>query len=217
MLVSSIFFIFWSLFGEDFHFDEHIFQLGWNHQHPKKNTEYSKLFGWPELWWAWFASPQPSTILPEVSCCLNDGWKVICIPCDPSMVFLPRFDRTWLIFYIFFMVNVGKYTSPMVPMGMGMLLGASQQRDCQATRCVEIFHPKVMGVDNRWSFCSNYSDLTPEGSWGMRKGIPLIWGKSRLVKYFDLARKFMQLIQHSPWRNSFCFVIILQGRGSFAD
>ena len=40
-------------------------------------------------------------------------------------------------------------------------------------------------------FWSNYSDLTrPHPKWWFSKGIPLISGKSRLVKYYNLARVF---------------------------
>ena len=36
---------------------------------------------------------------------------------------------------------------------------------------------------------SNYSDLTrPHPKWWFSKGIPIISGKSRLVKYYNLAR-----------------------------
>ncbi len=41
----------------------------------------------------------------------------------------------------------------------------------------------------KWFFCSNYSDLTrPHPKWWFSKGNPLISGKSRLVKYYNLAR-----------------------------
>ena len=37
---------------------------------------------------------------------------------------------------------------------------------------------------------SNYSDLTrPHPKWWFSKGIPLTSGKSRLVKYYNLARR----------------------------
>ena len=40
-------------------------------------------------------------------------------------------------------------------------------------------------------FWSNYSDLTrPHPKWWFSKGNPLISGKSRLVKYYNLARWF---------------------------
>ena len=40
-------------------------------------------------------------------------------------------------------------------------------------------------------FWSNYSDLTrPHPKWWFSKGNPLISGKSRLVKYYNLARLF---------------------------
>ena len=43
-----------------------------------------------------------------------------------------------------------------------------------------------VGVDGIWS---NYSDLTrPHPKWWFSKGNPLISGKSRLVKYYNLAR-----------------------------
>ena len=42
---------------------------------------------------------------------------------------------------------------------------------------------------------SNYSDLTrPHPNWWSRKGNPLISGKSRLVKYYDLAR-YIEMVQ----------------------
>ena len=41
-------------------------------------------------------------------------------------------------------------------------------------------------------FWSNYSDLTrPHPKWWFSKGNPLISGKSRLVKYYNLARFFV--------------------------
>ena len=44
---------------------------------------------------------------------------------------------------------------------------------------------------------SNYSDLArPHPKWWFSKGNPLISGKSRLVKYNNLARS------HGPWRSS---------------
>ena len=53
--------------------------------------------------------------------------------------------------------------------------------------------PQVLGLSNvhiKPIFWSNYSDLTwpifPK--WWFSKGIPLISGKSRLVKYYNLAR-----------------------------
>ncbi len=43
---------------------------------------------------------------------------------------------------------------------------------------------------------SNYSDLTrPHPKWWFSKGNPLISGKSRLVKYYNLARKSGEMIQ----------------------
>ena len=52
------------------------------------------------------------------------------------------------------------------------------------------------GEENRAVICdsprfaaSNYSDLTrPHPKWWFSKGNPLISGKSRLVKYYNLAR-----------------------------
>ena len=47
------------------------------------------------------------------------------------------------------------------------------------------------------SFWSNYSDLTrPHPKWWFTKGIPLISGKSRLVKYYNLARKICLCSPH---------------------
>ena len=44
---------------------------------------------------------------------------------------------------------------------------------------------------------SNYSDLTrPHPKWWFSKGIPLISRKSRLVKYYNLARKIMRWWVH---------------------
>ena len=44
---------------------------------------------------------------------------------------------------------------------------------------------------NHQYFWSNYSDLTrPHPKWWFSKGNPLISGKSRLVKYYNLARIF---------------------------
>ena len=44
---------------------------------------------------------------------------------------------------------------------------------------------------------SNYSDLTrPHPKWWFRKGHPLISGKSRLVKYYNLARYIRFLYVH---------------------
>ncbi len=46
-------------------------------------------------------------------------------------------------------------------------------------------------------FWSNYSDLTrPHPKWWFSKGNPLISGKSRLVKYYNLARIFLDLPHH---------------------
>ena len=43
------------------------------------------------------------------------------------------------------------------------------------------------------SIWSNYSDLTrPHPKWWFSKGNPLISGKSRLVKYYNLARSMSQ-------------------------
>ena len=53
-----------------------------------------------------------------------------------------------------------------------------------ASTYVLIFSEKI------WS---NYSDLTqPHPKWWFTKGNPLISGKSRLVKYYNLARKMIQ-------------------------
>ena len=44
-------------------------------------------------------------------------------------------------------------------------------------------------------FWSNYSDLTrPHPKWWFSKGNPLISGKSRLVKYYNLVRLFFQKV-----------------------
>ena len=44
---------------------------------------------------------------------------------------------------------------------------------------------------------SNYSDLTrPHPKWWFSKGNPLISGKSRLVKYYNLAR-YIDLYTHT--------------------
>ncbi len=46
-----------------------------------------------------------------------------------------------------------------------------------------------LGYVHIWSIWSNYSDLTrPHPKWWFSKGNPLISGKSRLVKYYNLAR-----------------------------
>ncbi len=45
------------------------------------------------------------------------------------------------------------------------------------------------------SFWSNYSDLTrPHPKWWFSKGNPLISGKSRLVKYYNLARNLCRFM-----------------------
>ena len=45
---------------------------------------------------------------------------------------------------------------------------------------------------------SNYSDLTrPHPKWWFSKGNPLISGKSRLVKYYNLARLILLMVQKS--------------------
>ena len=58
-----------------------------------------------------------------------------------------------------------------------------------------------MGVSQKYgpiSIWSNYSDLTrPHPNWWLSKGNPLIWGKPRLVKYYNLARSLWTII--SPW------------------
>ena len=47
----------------------------------------------------------------------------------------------------------------------------------------------MKGVNKKSLFWSNYSDLTrPHPKWWFSKGIPLISGKSRLVKYYNLAK-----------------------------
>ncbi len=47
---------------------------------------------------------------------------------------------------------------------------------------------------------SNYSDLTrPHPKWWFSKGIPLISGKSRLVKYYNLARYIVTRISFWEW------------------
>ena len=57
-------------------------------------------------------------------------------------------------------------------------------QDSRMIWCLMIFEQ----VDNQ-IFWSNYSDLTrPHPKWWFSKGIPLISGKSRLVKYYNLAR-----------------------------
>ena len=47
---------------------------------------------------------------------------------------------------------------------------------------------------------SNYSDLTrPHPKWWFSKGNPLISGKPRLVKYYNLARSTVRRLQSQPW------------------
>ena len=49
MVVSFIFFIFIPKIGEDFQFDEHIFQMGWfNHQPVKLTADLHLKNGWLE-------------------------------------------------------------------------------------------------------------------------------------------------------------------------
>ena len=46
-------------------------------------------------------------------------------------------------------------------------------------------------MSENYSIWSNYSDLTrPHPKWWFSKGNPLISGKSRLVKYYNLARLY---------------------------
>ena len=50
-------------------------------------------------------------------------------------------------------------------------------------------HPRKALIQVWELICSNYSDLTrPHPKWWFSKGNPFISGKSRLVKYYNLAR-----------------------------
>ena len=63
----------------------------------------------------------------------------------------------------------------------------------------------------KWNIWSNYSDLTrPHPKWWFSKGNPLISGKPRLVKYYNLARNIQggqrkavtlpETNSKSPWK-----------------
>ncbi len=57
---------------------------------------------------------------------------------------------------------------------------------CRKLAAAGRFSSRSTRVDPSWS---NYSDLTrPHPKWWFSKGTPLISGKSRLVKYYNLAR-----------------------------
>ena len=65
--------------------------------------------------------------------------------------------------------------------------------------CIYLENPKMMVVIDTlvvtyiWS---NYSDLTrPHPKWWFSNGIPLISGKSELVKYYNLARYIERVMQ----------------------
>ena len=63
------------------------------------------------------------------------------------------------------------------------------------------FIPPVVGLGiSEPSTWSNYSDLTrPHPKWWFSKGNPLISGKPRLVKYYNLARSTVRRLQSQPW------------------
>ena len=68
----------------------------------------------------------------------------------------------------------------------------SESRWCLTADELGFFAMWVMSLWLILWFWSNYSDLTrPHPKWWFSKGIPLISGKSRLVKYFNLARWFI--------------------------
>ena len=53
---------------------------------------------------------------------------------------------------------------------------------------------KILPLTSEATVWSNYSDLTrPHPKWWFSKGNPLISGKSRLVKYYNLARTVQTL------------------------
>ena len=56
-------------------------------------------------------------------------------------------------------------------------------------RCGPVAVTKRCGIRSIWS---NYNDLTrPHPEWWFSKGNPLISGKARLVKYYNLARSMI--------------------------
>ncbi len=69
---------------------------------------------------------------------------------------------------------------------------------CAAQWCKARMERKGFRIGFRYvygSFWSNYSDLTrPHPKWWFSKGNPLISGKSRLVKYYNLPRSFSQIV-----------------------
>ena len=107
--------------------------------------------------------------------------------------------HVWYIFLQlvdFFMVNVGKYTSPMDGMGFYPknldLLRPPGAPGFIAAKKMSFFSccSAFACLGNLPYIWSNYSDLTRPISpkWWFSKGNPLISGKSRLVKYYNLAR-----------------------------
>ena len=61
------------------------------------------------------------------------------------------------------------------------------------------------GLENKLGIkvWSNYSDLTrPHLKWWFSKGNPLISGKSRLVKYYNLASKVVDLAPKNMFVNN---------------
>ena len=84
--------------------------------------------------------------------------------------------------------------SKLVVLGMGKippLIGILIMGPYKPLRTwVDEFIPYYMEI-----IWSNYSDLTrPHSKWWFSKGNPLISGKSRLVKYYNLARRFIGFI-----------------------
>ena len=62
----------------------------------------------------------------------------------------------------------------------------------------------------RWPIWSNYSDLTrPHPKWWFSKGNPLISGKPRLVKYYNLARPIRAKTQFCSTSSSHHLLCIL--------
>ena len=73
---------------------------------------------------------------------------------------------------------------------------------------------KGVGAKKNTYIWSNYSDLTrPHPKWWFSKGIPLISGKSRLVKYYNLARYILPYTTYPP--ESMQGTVCLSTHGTF--
>ena len=77
-------------------------------------------------------------------------------------------------------------------------------------------HPNGCLLRGIHFFWSNYSDLTrPHPKWWFSKGNPLISGKPRLVKYYNLARFFVSRLWVFFFVLNFCLLIMVPSRFSW--